>query len=250
MGDNVRFLRDAFADLQPLHESHAQLLQAAEASDIPTELVTRARDAVAQSDIEYLGTEIPSAIEQTLEGVERVATIVRAMKEFSHPGSGTKEATDLNQALASTATVARNEWKYVADLQLDLSPDLPPVPCLAGELNQAFLNIIINAAHAIEESTGGRTKGAIVVSTALSGDWVEVRISDNGSGIPDEVRERIFDPFFTTKAVGRGTGQGLSIARSVIADKHGGTLTVDSEPGNGTTFIIRLPLRDGAVEAA
>lgn len=250
VGDNIRFLRDAFSDLQLLHDSHARLLQAAEARDVPADLVTQAREAVEQSDIEYLGEEIPNAIEQTLEGVERVATIVRAMKEFSHPGSGTKELTDLNQALESTATVARNEWKYIADLQLELSPDLPPVPCLAGELNQAFLNIIINAAHAIEESTGGLSKGVIKVSSALSGDWAEVRISDNGSGIPSEVLGKIFDPFFTTKTVGRGTGQGLSIARSVIADKHDGTLTVESRSGQGTTFVIRLPLHEDAAAAA
>jgi two-component system, NtrC family, sensor kinase len=185
-----------------------RLLQAAEADDIPVDLVTEAREAVEQSDIEYLRDEIANAIEQTLEGVERVATIVRALKEFSHPGSGVKEATDLNQALESTATVARNEWKYIADLQLELSPDLPPVPCLAGELNQAFLNIIINAAHAIEESTGGRSKGGIKVSSELNGDWVEVRISDNGSGLPGEVLARIFDPSLPPRQLDVGQGKG------------------------------------------
>lgn len=251
VGDNARFLRDAFEDLRPLHESHAHLLAAAvETGMVSPELVAAAQEAVERSDIEYLTEEIPSAIDQTLEGIDRVATIVRAMKDFSHPGSGSKELTDLNRALESTATVARNEWKYAADLSFDFEEDLPPVPCLIGELNQAFLNIIINAAHAIEEKTDGQTKGLISVATASIDDSVEVRITDTGGGIPEDIRARIFDPFFTTKTVGRGTGQGLAIARSVIVDKHGGTLTVDSEPGAGTTFTIRLPYREVAAEAA
>jgi two-component system, NtrC family, sensor kinase len=255
VGDNTRFLERAFADLGPLHESHARLLAAAEETGmVSEELLVAARAAVESSDIGYLQEEIPSAIRQTLEGVERVATIVRAMKEFSHPGSGSKESANLNQALESTATVSRNEWKYVAELELELAEDLPDVPCLVTELKQAFLNIIIYAAHAIEEVARdeGRTEeqGVIRVSTVHVGDWAEVRISDSGGGIPEEVRERIFDPFSTTKVVGRGTGQGLAIARSVVVDQHGGTPTVESEPGQGSTFVIRLPYREDAARAA
>lgn len=251
VGDNARFVRDAFRDLKPLFRSHDRLLSAAEETGaVSEELIEQAREAVRQSDIEYLESEIPSAIEQTLEGVERVATIVRAMKDFSHPGSDLKEPTDLNAALESTITVARSEWRHAADVELDLTVDLPPVPCLAAELNQAFLNIIINAAHAIETLTDGHEKGVITVSSALDGEWAELRIRDTGGGIPDEIRERIFDPFFTTKGVGRGTGQGLAIARSVVVEKHGGKLEVESESGVGTTFIIRLPLRDPAAKAA
>lgn len=250
VGDNTRFLRDACDDLQPLFDSHERLLAAAETGSIPEDVINNARNIISQSDINYLREEIPSAIGQTLDGIERVTSIVRAMKEFSHPGSGSKEPTDLNRALQSTTTVARNEWKYAADLKLELDQDLPPVPCLAGELNQAFLNIIVNAAHAIEEATDGQEMGVITIATSFDQDWAEVRISDTGSGIPDDIRARIFDPFFTTKHVGRGTGQGLAIARSVIVDRHGGALDVQSEPGIGTTFTIRLPIHIQAIEAA
>src|SRR5207302_10820591 len=119
------------------------------------------------------------------------------------------------------------------------------VPCLASEFNQVILNLLINAAHAIQDTmSDGANKGTITVSTARVRDWAEVRVSDSGTGIPPEVADRIFEPFFTTKEVGRGTGQGLAIARSVIVEKHGGTIHFETEPGRGTTFIIRLPLSE------
>jgi signal transduction histidine kinase len=195
-------------------------------------------------DLAYLTEEVPRAINQTLEGVDRVTKIVRAMKEFSHPGVKEKTLADLNKAIENTVTVSRNEWKYVADMITELDSSLPAVPCLVGEFNQVVLNIIINAAHAIQEVVGrdsGR-KGTIRVSTHHDPDWVEVRIGDTGGGIPEDIRSRIFDPFFTTKGVGKGTGQGLAIAHSVIMDKHGGTLHFETEMGKGTTFFIRLPL--------
>jgi signal transduction histidine kinase len=189
-------------------------------------------------------SEVPKAIDQTLEGVERVARIVRAMKEFSHPGSAEKTAINLNQAIESTITVARNEWKYVADLVLELEPSLPPVFCLPGEFNQVVLNLVINASHAIAERVGdgSKGKGKITVGTRRDGDWVEVRVQDTGAGIPRAIQNRMFEPFFTTKPVGKGTGQGLAIARSVIVDKHGGTIHFESEEGVGTTFVLRLPI--------
>ena len=167
------------------------------------------------------------------------------MKEFSHPGTEQKSAVNLNDAIESTVTVARNEWKYVADLETDFDPNLPLVPCLPGEFNQVILNLIINAAHAIADAVGkdSGTKGRITISTRRQGDWVEIRLVDTGTGIPEAVRGRIFDPFFTTKPVGKGTGQGLAIARSVIVDKHGGTLTFETRLGQGTAFIICLPVQ-------
>lgn len=131
---------------------------------------------------------------------------------------------------------------------IDLESSLPPVPCLLAEFNQAILNMVINAAHAIGDVVGdaAQGKGTIRVSTHHKDGWAEVRISDTGSGIPENIRSRIFDPFFTTKKVGKGTGQGLAIAHSVIAKKHGGTIDFETEVGKGTTFIIRLPLADGA----
>ena len=181
-----------------------------------------------------------------MEGLGRITVIVQAMKEFSHPGGVEKTAVDLNHCIRSTATVSHNEWKYVADLALDLEDDLPAVLCLPGELNQAILNMIVNAAHAIGDAVGEEAarKGKITIRTRQDGAWVEIRVTDTGTGIPEAIRSKIFDPFFTTKEVGRGTGQGLAIARSVIVDKHRGTLAVESEVGNGTTFIIRLPIDD------
>ncbi|RLB20288.1 MAG: histidine kinase, partial [Deltaproteobacteria bacterium] len=185
---------------------------------------------------------------QSLDGVERVTKIVRAMKEFSHPGSPEKTPVDINHAIDNAITVAKNEWKYVADIETDLDPDLPPVPCLPADLNQVILNLIINAAHAIEKVVGnnGNRKGKIRVITRKDNGWAEIAISDTGCGIPDSIRHRIFDPFFTTKEVGKGTGQGLSIAHSIIVDKHGGTIDFESREGKGTTFTIKLPLGQGS----
>ncbi len=243
VGDNVGFLSDSFSGIGRLLQQYQRLLAAVKTGECSETLIETCEVATRKADLEYLLVEIPKAIAQTTEGVDRVATIVRAMKEFSHPGSKEKTAVDLNQAIQSTVTVARNEWKYVADLQTDLDPSLPPVPCLVGEFNQVVLNMIVNATHAIADvvkGTGG--KGTITIGTSRVGEFVEVRIADTGMGIPESIRHKIFDPFFTTKEAGRGTGQGLAIARSVVVDKHGGTIAVDSEVGKGATFLIRLPL--------
>jgi signal transduction histidine kinase len=191
----------------------------------------------------YLREEVPKAIVQSLDGVERISRIVGAMKEFSHPATE-KAPHDLNRAILSTITVATNEWKYVADVVTDLAADLPFVPVMLGAFNQVVLNILVNAAHAISavnaETSG--TKGVISVSTRKHQDWAEIRIKDSGCGMPQEIQDRIFDPFFTTKGVGKGTGQGLAIAHDVIVKKHHGTITVETAPGLGTTFVLRLPL--------
>jgi len=243
VGDNTRFLRDAFGDLLVLTAEHGKLLAAVQGGGETQEIIKALAQVEDQVDPGYLADEIPKAIGQSLEGLERVGKIVRAMKEFSHPGTGEKTAVDINKAIESTITVARNEWKYVAEMVTDLDPGLPLIPCLPDEFNQVLLNLIINSAHAIGEVVAGgeQAKGTITISTRQDGDWVEIRLQDTGTGIPEEVRSKIFDPFFTTKEVGKGTGQGLAIARSVIVDKHEGTITFETEMGKGTTFIIRLP---------
>jgi len=243
VGDNTRFLRDCFSDLMDVIQSCRHLLDGAKAISSLAGLVEEVEKRMSAADLEYLREEIPKAIEQTLEGVDRVSKIVRSMKEFSHPAMDQKAPVDLNRALESTLTVSRNEWKYCAELETDFAPDLPLVPCFAGELNQVFLNIIVNAAHAIEAvlSQEGDAKGKIRISTRRCADSVEVRIADTGGGIPESIRHRIFDPFFTTKEVGRGTGQGLAIAHQVVTEKHGGALEVDTRASLGTTFVIRLP---------
>jgi len=167
---------------------------------------------------------------------------VRAMKDFAHPESKEKAAADLNKALLSTLAVARNELKCVADVEADLG-DLPLVVCNISDLNQVFLNLLVNAAHAIGDVVKGTgKKGKIRVRTVPEGKTVLVTITDTGCGIPESIRTKVFDPFFTTKGVGRGTGQGLAIARSVVVERHKGTLTFESEVGKGTSFYVRLPV--------
>jgi len=243
IGDNVRFLNGAFQDLRSLLANYERLLAAAQGNTLSGATVQEVAAAVERADAGYLLEEIPKSIEQTLEGIGRVSTLVSAMKEFSHPGTKDKTAVDLNHAIESTLTVARNEWKYVANLETEFDSSLPLVSCLPGEFNQVILNLIVNAAHAIADvvGTGGSEKGKIRVQTRNCSEWIEIRIQDTGTGIPENVRARIFDPFFTTKEIGKGTGQGLSIARSVVVDKHGGSIHFETEEGKGTTFIIRLP---------
>ena len=243
IGDNVRFLKDSFQDIIGLLGSYERLLVAATANALTGEMVHEVTAAVERTDAAYLVLEIPKAIDQTLEGITRVSTLVSAMKEFSHPGTKEKTPLDLNHAIENTITVARNEWKYVADLETDFDPLLPLVSCHPGEFNQVILNLIVNAAHAIAGvvAKDGSGRGTIKVQTRNCPAWVEIRIQDTGGGIPETVQARIFDPFFTTKEIGKGTGQGLAIARSVVVDKHGGSIDFETEVGTGTTFVIRLP---------
>lgn len=245
VGDNTRFVQDSFKELKNSLQGFRALLEASHTEPALAETVVRLEQALQQADVDYLLEEIPAALQQSLEGVHRIAQIVQSMKDFAHPGTAEKKAANLNKAIESTITVARNEWKYVAEMETHFAPDLPPVPCLLGEFNQVILNMTVNAAHAIAEVTGNDTqgKGKITITTQKSGEqWAEVRISDTGAGIPAAIQGRIFDPFFTTKEVGIGTGQGLAISHHVIVEKHQGQLTFETEPGRGTTFIIRLPL--------
>ncbi|MDP2877137.1 MAG: PAS domain S-box protein [Holophaga sp.] len=239
IGDNTLFLRDAFSDLVNFV---AELQAETEKGALPDSKTLNQR--IEALDFDYIKEEIPRAIQQSLDGIGRVSKIVSAMKDFSHPGGVALDRIDLNRAIESTITVSRNEWKYVANLETDLDPNLPMVPCFSSEFNQAVLNILVNAAHAIEAAQGGKDTGCtglIRVSTRATDGFAEVRISDSGIGIPKEIQAKVFDPFFTTKALGKGTGQGLSIARAVIVEKHGGSIEVISAPGEGTTFILRLP---------
>jgi PAS domain S-box-containing protein len=237
VGDNARFLEEAYEELIRVVEVYRALLDTSNPIGW-MERQERVREAEAGIDFDYLQKEIPSAVEQTLEGIERVATIVRAMKTFSHPGHQEQVPADLNEAVAAAVTVTRYQINGVADLCLELA-ELPSVRCNIADLNQVFLNLIVNAADAIQE-TGRR--GVITVDTAVDGDDVIVRIGDTGGGIPDDVRSKIFDPFFTTKDVGYGSGQGLPLARGIVQEGHGGSLTVESVVGQGTTFAVRIPI--------
>jgi PAS domain S-box-containing protein len=245
VGDNSRFLQESWPSFNELLGITREMRQEASPGPISSQTLQRF-DALAQAaDFEYLRMEIPRAIEQSLEGIQRVGKIVRAMKDFSHPGSEEKRSIDINKAIETTITVAHNEWKYVADVETHFAPDLPLVLCHAGEFNQVILNLLINAAQAIAQAVGdgSQEKGKIVVSTTSDHDWAEISISDTGAGIPEAVRSRVFEPFFTTKPVGKGTGQGLALAHTAIVRRHGGKIWFDSEVGKGTTFYIRMPLQ-------
>src|SRR5581483_6393185 len=171
--------------------------------------------------------------------------IISGMKEFSHPGSEEKHEIDLNKAIETTIAVTRHEWKYSADLVTRFDENLPRVACLAGEFNQAVLNLIINASHAIAgvAASEDKSKGTITISTRQDGEWVEIAVADTGTGIPLEIQPRMFEPFFTTKEVGKGTGQGLALAHSVIVNRHQGKIWFESEAGKGTTFFMKIPIK-------
>jgi signal transduction histidine kinase len=240
LASNTQFLQGAFQDLLKLFGACKDLRLGVKASASQPELVAKVESTEQAIDMDYLTKEIPKAIEQSLAGIDRVSKIVLAMKEFALSGSDAKTATDLNRTVETTVTIAQHEWSAVAELVTNLDQSLPSVECLSGEINQVLLNLIVNAAHAIEERKDG--KGTITISTGHAGDSAEIRVSDTGTGIPEDIRDKIFDPFFTTKGVGKGSGQGLTIAHSVIVGKHGGALTFETELGKGSTFIVRLPL--------
>ena len=245
IGDNITFMQGAFHDLLSL----SALLNAVKEDDllspaVAMDILSQIREKEKKIDLAFLNEEIPQAIEQSLEGLQRVSRIVQAMREFSHPGGEGMSDLDINKSIESTITLSRNEWKYSAQMTATLAPDLPIVQGYPADFNQVILNIIVNAAQALQEKFGkdGSVKGRIEIFTRQDGNEVEICIRDTGPGIPPEAQLRIFDPFFTTKEVGKGTGQGLSIAQNIIAHKHGGKIFFETKIGEGTAFYIRLPL--------
>lgn len=240
--NNTTFLAESFAELATLLTDYQQV-EKTQGSILGEE----AREHLQELDLDFLMEEVPKALTETQEGINRVVKIVAAMKEFSHPGTGQKVASDINHILENTITVTRNEWKYVAEMVTDFAPDLPLVPCLPDQIKQVILNLIINGAQAIEtahRSSDPGKLGQITIRTRQDNERVEIQVSDTGCGIPDEIRERVYDPFFTTKEVGKGTGQGLTIIHNIVVKKHGGAIDFTSESGKGTTFFIRLPITD------
>jgi PAS domain S-box-containing protein len=241
IGDCIHFLKSGFADTDQILQGWQRLLARLPMDPDNSALRAAADEFLIKYELDFLRIEIPKAFERMSEGVARVADIVRAMKEFGHPDSGRQSAADIHQALKSTLIVASNVYKFFATVHTDFG-EFPEVVCNIGELNQVFLNLIVNASHAIEDAGRGADTGEIRISTIRDGDSVVIRIGDNGCGIPPENVAKLFDPFFTTKDVGRGTGQGLAIARSIAVDKHDGELTVISTVGIGTEFTLRIPI--------
>jgi signal transduction histidine kinase len=241
VSSSVAFAADAERDLCTLIARYRSALTELSQGKALTEITQELAQLEEELDLEYLLENLPPALQRSQEGLRRVGTIVRPLKEFSHPGQELSEI-DLNHAIETTLTISVHEYKDVAEIETDLAP-LPPITCYAGEINQALLNLVVNAAHAIgERGVANDSKGRICVRTRLDGAFVVISVEDNGPGIPEAIREKIFDPFFTTKEVGKGTGQGLAIARAAIHDKHGGTLSFETEVGKGTTFFMRFPI--------
>jgi two-component system NtrC family sensor kinase len=238
VADNLQFLRDGMVALSTMASAMVAEALAAR-TDATAPLVDRMTGLATAADLDYLSREIPVSLDSVHDGVARIAKIVRAMKELAHPGPREATAVDLARALQNALDVTAATYRYVADVETEFAA-LPPVVCFGSDLNQVFLNLIVNAAHAMEDKQAGR--GQLGIRTSLDGDHAMIAISDTGSGIPEANRDRIFDAFFTTKEVGRGTGQGLAISRSIVVDRHGGTLTFDSKVGVGTTFYVRIPI--------
>lgn len=243
LGDNLRFIEEGFADIAKLIDALYRLLEAAKKAAFAESLVAEIDAVHRQADADYLAEQIPRAVGQSLDGVRRIAHIVSTMKAFSPANGDHKVSTDLNQAVRSTLVVCENQWKPVAEVVTELDPALPLVPCVPGELNEVFLNLVLNAAQAIADAVGNRpeVKGRITIQTRGTTAGVEIRVRDSGTGIPEGIRHRVFDPFFTTREPGKGIGQGLAIAHAIVVQQHRGTITFDTETGRGTTFTVRLP---------
>jgi signal transduction histidine kinase len=243
VGDTIRFLREAFGDVLAMHD---RVRGALDDAAVAPELLERVRAAEEAADLEYLRERVPAGFERAEDGVRRIGTIVGAMRDFAHPSVG-RAPQDLNAALRNTLVVATGEYKSVADVETELG-ELPLVTCNGGEIKQVLLNVIVNAAHAIEDGSPGE-RGTIRIRTRADAAHVLISVADTGCGIPAQIADRVFDPFFTTKEVGRGTGQGLAIARTLVVERHGGSLTFETVAGEGTTFHVRLPIAGAPLAA-
>lgn len=244
IGDNTAFLDVTVRRLLDLAGSFERLLAACRAGQPSEQLLCECERELTQRRLAFLRTQAPAAIEQTIEGIDQVRSIVQALKEFSHPGEDAAINVDINRLARMASTVSRNAWRYAAELNLDLCEPSPIVNGYPQELGQVLINLIVNAAHAIEERFGGepdRRLGKIAIGTRVSGGEVHIELSDDGAGIPAAIRDRIMNPFFTTKPAGKGTGQGLALAQRVVVDRHHGRLSFETEVGSGTTFHIVLP---------
>jgi PAS domain S-box-containing protein len=241
IGDNVRFIEETFEGVGKVIEAYQKGLDEMRSTPTLGGTVTEIEGVIEKADLEYLMEEAPKAIGQAIEGVDQVARIVRAMKAFGHPGSQDKQPADLNDAINNTLVVAQNEIKFIAEVTTDLG-ELPMVPCHVGDINQTMLNLVINAAHAIEAADRGR--GTIHVTTRVEDDQAVIEVADTGTGVPAEIADKLFDPFFTTKELGAGTGQGLALVRTLVVDRHGGKIDFTTELGVGTMFSVRLPLHE------
>lgn len=249
--DNIRFVQDSLLDYEQIFGRYESLLRQITSGTPYTDEIDQIRECEATCDLAYLRSEVPEAINHAHGGLEQITKIVASIKTFAHPGVEVKEPTDLNAVIETTITISRNRWKYVASLTTDFQPDLPHIPCIGGEIGQVVLNLVVNAAQAIE-AKAPQELGQIGITTRLADGFAEITVEDSGCGIKDDDRRRIFEPFFTTKTIGHGTGQGLALCHDIIVNRHGGKILVETQVGCGTKFCIHLPLQasDGGQEVA
>ncbi|OIQ44950.1 MAG: histidine kinase [Gammaproteobacteria bacterium MedPE] len=243
VSDNIMFLNTAFENCLKIIEK-AQVLTNKQHTEITQQELEDIHTIFVENDIDFIISEIPLAVTQSIEGLQRVKKIIGAMKSFSHSNQGEMSRVNIVEAIESTIIISRSEWRYIAELKTQYAEELPYIKCLRDEFNQVILNFIVNAAHAIEEkySNDSAELGQIYIEVSSEDDSITIIIKDDGIGMSSDVKEKIFSPFYTTKGVGKGTGQGLSLAYSVIVEKHKGSITVTSEPMMGTTFNIMLPV--------
>ncbi len=240
ISDSIYFIKDSFKDFLEYTNKLDDIIQKPE--HFNNEKIEEIKQIYKKIDIEFIKKEVPEAIDRIIEGSKRVTNIVQAMKTFSYKGPKEKKLNDINKAISNTLIITKNEYKYVAEVETNFG-DIPSVLCNIDEINQVLLNLIINAAHSIEEvykNTG--KKGKIIIDTYKEDKFVVIKIKDTGTGIPEKYKDRIFEPFFTTKESGKGTGQGLAISKKII-EEHSGIINFETEEGKGTTFYIKLPLQ-------
>jgi PAS domain S-box-containing protein len=240
IGNNGQFLCDSFSDISKFYMAVLECLPEIEQSD-KKQTAALIKQAIEQCDIEYHLREIPEACNQVVDGVATVSNVIQSMKEYFHPGTGVMEKADVNKLLRSTIVIVQNEIKKILNIEMSFYPELPQIPCYQVELNQVFMNLLGNAVDAIKEKEFQGMQGVIKVSTTLEGSEIIITITDNGCGIPDSIKEFVFNPFFTTKDVGKGTGQGLSLAHNIV-EKHKGKIYFKSKIGEGTSFYVHLPI--------
>jgi signal transduction histidine kinase len=244
---NIRFIEEAFASIDGLLRSVGHLLEASKEGPADRRRLEELRSAAGEVDVPYLVREVPRAIRESREGLEHVGRIVRAMKDFSGRDALRKTRANLHRAIENALLVTRHAWKDVAEVTTDFDPNLRLVPCVPGEFSEVILSLVLNASQAVadaarERASGSKRRGTIVIRTRSLPGWAEIRVEDNGTGIPEQFRSRVFDPFFTTREVGQGIGQGLTVAHAIVVTRHGGTIGFETETGRGTTFIVRLPM--------
>ncbi len=242
IGDNLHFLAEAWEALCAQYRHLLEIVR--QAALEPT------TNAASQAGMSFILTEAPDAIRQSLDGIERISALISAMRDFSHLDERRMAAVDLNRAVQSVLTLLRNELKYTVDVQTELDPSLPEVYCSVDEISQAIINLLINAGDSIKEKIekGLYRRGQISVRTRAMDEWVEISISDDAMGIPADIQPHIFERFFTTKRYtdAKGTGQGLAMVKAIVEQHHRGKLTFQTEIGQGTTFMLQIPVGGSA----